>query len=308
MKNKHLVLLFVGILVLGWIGRNIQFGQESEIKARIFKQDTGVLHKIQLVDKDTVTFLKTDLGWMISTQHDIFPAPDSLSDRLLRALSEMETVRLLHTKQADTVWLNVRKRLHLISYAAASPQVQHFYIGKEDSKGQSTWVGLPNHDQYYLVKGQLRSFFQTKWDNLRPQPRQYAADTAGVVNIRLLRSGDTLMTLPALPLSDWLRGWQSCTHKAAEFDLFDLRAGGGTFFARVCFYYQNQPETPVCCKLIYLDHPDLPDDPAKRRYFRHFKPRYLIETENQPGIYYTVTDTQAIRRLFQLQHEKSKKK
>lgn len=300
MKNKHLVLLFLGIVALGWIGQYVNWGKGTELKVPLFKQAIANVHKIQIIQKDSVTLFKTDEQWMVDLEGTILPVPDSVSMRILTALSNLESIRLLHTTRPDTIGMRGPEQIRVTCFTATAPQEQVLLVGRETYSDHlpATWVTFSGHEQYYLSEGALREALLFNWYSLL-QPQLFQADTTLVASISLFRESDTLLfSAPAAVPEGWLQRWFDCVHKAPQFEFFDTKASGGRFFGEVCFSYQNEPESPVCYRLFYLDRPDLPEDPQKRRYFRHFKPQYLLEATQDPGVFYSITDTMAVGRLF----------
>lgn len=317
MKNKHLVLLFLGIVALGGISRFCHFSLGTKLDAVLFKKPLAEIDKIWICRKDTIILTRTAEHWLISQKEEIATVPDSVVMALLDLVGSIRAIELLHSSRPDTLGLgpDALKAIVCTSHQWAD---QVFYVGNTVNRGGSvfTWVGLPRHEQYYLAPGDLNTAFNVAQRQYSPSVRMHT-DTAGLGKIRYVLRGDTLLnafrdsaqgtwlrapfgpkdSVSTAQLAQWKQRWQSLCDRAVVADFFDKRSASETFCGELGFYYQQYPQRVVNYRLFYVRYPVLPDDPEKRRYFRNFKPQYLFESDLQPGFYFSVSDSLTIHQL-----------
>ena len=320
MKNKHLVGLFLGILLIGVVGRYCDFRCSTKLDAVLFKKPIEELDKIHIYTNDTLIASRAAELWLMTRREETVVAPDSLIARFLKAIQQIETTQLLHTNRLDTLGLLPEQRLTIVCSSDKWPD-QVFFLGKEIVQNNQpfTWLALPNHDQYYLVKGNFKKTFLVDFDQLIP-PLPMQIDTANMAGLAFFYQSDTLFNANCDPklkywsnygdtkqdttllrkLEDWKMRWVSATNEAQIADYFDKRSAPETFCGEIRFRYQQTADTYVNYRLFFIQQPVLPDDPEKRRYFRNFKPQYLFESDLQPGLYFAIKDTSVIHSLKHL--------
>lgn len=317
MKNKHLVLLFLGIVALGGISRFCHFSLGTKLDAVLFKKPLAEIDKIWICRKDTIILTRTAEHWLISQKEETAPVPDSVVIALLDLMGSIRAVELLHSNRPDTLGLGLYPQKSVVC-SSHQWDDQVFFVGNTVNRGGSvfTWVGLPRHEQYYLAPGDLNAAFRVEHHQYSPKVRMHT-DTAGWSGMRYVLRGDTLLdlfrdtirgawlqspfgpqdTVSAVRLEQWKQRWQYLCDHAVVADFFDKRSTSETFCGELGFYYKQFPPRVVNYRLFYVRTPVLPDDPEKRRYFRNFKPQYLFESDLQPGFYFSVSDTLTIHQL-----------
>ncbi len=317
MKNKHLVFLFVAVLALGGLSRYCRWGQGTHLDTVLFKNPIAELAQFQICGKDTTIIRHSSGQWTISRHGDTALAPDSLVQSVLDYLTGIRAVELLHTSRPDTLGLGTNDRRSIVCASAQWP-TQVFRIGRTVLRGQQpfTWVGLPMHEQQYLCAGDLNAIFALENTGIRPQVSM-ATDTAALAAIRVELNGDTLLfaqldtlrriwkippfgkkdTMPHTAIEQWKHAWAALEARTFAADFFDARSASETFCGQVLLSFKQVPAT-MKYKLFFVRHPVLPDDPEKMRYFRHFKPQYLLESEQQPGTYFALQDTFLLHQIL----------
>ncbi|MEY3240489.1 MAG: hypothetical protein RIR11_1927 [Bacteroidota bacterium] len=320
MKNKHLVGLFLGILLFGVLGRYCDFRCGTKLDAVLFKKPLAELDKIYIYDNDTLVTSRAAELWLMTRRDETVVVQDSLILRLLNAIQQIETTQLLHSTRPDTLGLLPEQRLTVVC-SSSQWQDQVFFLGREIVQNNLpfTWLALPNHAQYYLIKGHLRKAFFVNFDQLTP-PLPMQIDTANMAGLAFFYQSDTLFNLfcdpklnywsntsdiqrdTSLPrkLENWKIRWEAIADEAKIADYFDKRSAPETFCGEIRFRYQQTTNTSVNYRLFFIQQPVLPDDPEKRRYFRNFKPQYLFESDLQPGLYFAIKDTSVIHSLKHL--------
>ena len=311
------MLLFLGVVALGGISRFCHFSLGTKLDAVLFKKPLTEIDKILICGKDTTIVNRTSEQWLISQKDEVSVLPDSVVQALLVQIGQIQTVQLLHSSQPDTLGLSPTMYRTLVCLSNHwEPQI--FYIGKTTLlQGiPFTWIALPLHDQFYMVKGDLNTVFDLEYQRYVPKVLMQT-DTSALQSIRFLLKGDTLFdvqwdsvrqywtnypfgkkdTIGMLKVEQWKKHWQNIGKTAVNANFFDKRSAAETFCGEIRFHYQQIPQSVVNYRLFYVRQPVLPDDPEKMRYFRNFKPQYLFESDLQPGFYFAVTDTFAIYQL-----------
>jgi hypothetical protein len=318
LKNKHLVLLFVAVLALGGLGRYCRWGQGTYLDTALFKKPLNELSQVQICGKDTTNIHHASGQWTISRRGETAVAPDSVVQAVLDYLAGIRTTQLLHTDRPDTLGLGLGHQRSIVCTSKAWPP-EVFHIGRTlriDNQA-FTWIGLPLHEQYYLCRGDLNAIFGLGDTHLFPVVSM-TTDTASLTGIFVQLNGDTLLdarfdtlanvwlkppfgrkdTLHRTLIGKWKNGWANLGPQTFAADFFDAKGAPETFCGQVLLSFRQVPAT-VKHKLFFVQHPVLPDDPEKIRYFRHVKPQYLLESELQPGIYFALKDSNLLRNILQ---------
>ncbi len=317
MKNKHLVLLFLGIVALGGISRFCRFSLGTKLDAVLFKKPLAEIDKIWICRKDTTILTRTAEHWLISQKEDVTTVPDSVVTTLLQLVGSIRAIELVHSDRPDTLGLGFQPQKSIVC-SSRQWDDQVFFVGNTVQRGGAvfTWVGLPRHEQYYLTPGDLNAAFNVAHHQYAPGVRMHT-DTAGLCQVQYVLRGDTLLhmvrdsgrgswlhppfgpkdTVSTAQWAAWKQRWQSLCDRAVAADFFDKRSTSETFCGELRFYYEQFPQRGVNYRLFYVRTPVLPDDPEKRRYFRNFKPQYLFESDLQPGFYFSVSDSLTIHQL-----------
>ncbi len=307
----------MAVLALGGLSRYCRWGQGTHLDTVLFKNPIAELAQFQICGKDTTIIHHSSGQWTISRHGDMALAPDSLVQTVLDYLAGIRAVELLHTDRPDTLGLGKGGQRSIVCTSGQWP-TQIFHIGRTVWRGQQpfTWVGLPLHAQQYLCTGDLNAIFALEKANIRPTVH-IATDTTALAAIWVELNNDTLLfaqwdtlrrvwakppfgkkdTLPRSAIEHWKNAWQALPPNTFAADFFDARSASETFCGQVLLSYQQVP-TAVKYKLFFVRHPVLPDDPEKMRYFRHFKPQYLLESEQQPGTYFALRDTFLLHQIL----------
>ena len=302
MKNKHIVGLFLTVLILGWGISRLDFGQGTSLNALLVKAAPSDIKRIAVFQmNDTLRLLRTPYGWLSSGPDENTPFPDSAAEKMLDVICHLETIRFLKTGRPDTLGLPPERGIALVYTSAKMPESETFFLGKTivENGLPATWLAVANHNQFYLVKGDIVSIFNQRWTSAHPG-KFYTSDTTSTDSICLFFPGDSAVLRHADKgydmLKNWLNAWQQTADGALEFRFFDKKEYGEAPAVELIFH---QPEhEPESCALYFLSSPDLPDDPERRREFRDYAPRYILESSRYPGMFFGIPDTFAVGRLL----------
>ena len=311
MKNKHLLLLFVAVLLLGWISRWIPIGM-SKAPLRLFRTGLMEADALRFLSSDTILLYRVDSSW-IQQSNGLLDEPvlDSAVSQFLTVLSNLEAIVLLKTDQPDSIGLAGESIPTILLSSSNFPRMERIRVGKSYDAGAEklTWIRLNDHPQCYLVNADLHSFFTKNWKRL-PSTLQLQLDTTSLTNLQLIRNGDTLeyqlSTEDLEGVFPSKRGIKALFKQAVPATMVDPSGHRETIWGELLFKHHDSLIPPLRFRLFYLNRPELPDDPDKRRYFRPINAQFLVESAAQPGLYFSITDTLAINRLFYV-HKKEKK-
>lgn len=298
-----MVLLFLGIVVLGWFGQKFNFGRGTDLQSHLCKSELAGLYKLMIITNDTVEIIRTDAEWIAGYNDDNILFPDSLAQSVLAAITSMESMYFIKTERPDTLGFFEKEAVGIQCFSTTHPKKESFILGKTIivNGATATWVAIKGHEQYYLAKGDLKSPLQIRWDVLKPVKR-FLADTAAVSTVVVWFENDTLYynrthTPAADSLQTWLTGFYQLTGNAPEANFFDVEHEDHPSIGQVQFVREDQPE-PLVYHLYYVAQPTLPDDPAKLKQFKDFKPQYVIAAGKNPGIFFAISDTLVVRQVM----------
>lgn len=310
MKNKHLLLLFAVVLVLGWLSKWIPLGA-SESPLPLFRPELHSADRVLLVASDSVLLYRVDSNWLQQSSgmvdKNVF---NSAVQSFIQLLVGLEAIERQPIHIADSLGLGRTNPRLMVVHSPQLPRPEQIQIGKtEERKGERmTWIRLNDHSQCYLVNADLSLYFSIDWAGPTNKV-QLAFDSSGLIIVQAIRTKDTVayqisnQESSSLPITKG--NLFDLFREAALVDLVDPGSHRETIWGELLFKYQDSLIPPLRYRLFYLNQPEMPDDPDKRRYFRQLKAQYLIESGKQPGLYFSITDTLAIHRLFYV-HKKEK--
>lgn len=303
MKNKHLVLLFLGILGIGLITRHFNCWRTNDLQANLFKQHEADIRKLSIISGDTLELVQHDHLWTVATGDENLMLPDSVIRPVLETLLQIESSALLKTQKPDTLGFRAADAVTVVCYSAKIPRVEQFRLGKMVTVNGvlSTWVAIEGHEQYYLAKGDLKKHMKIDLKNLEKK-RCFLADTSGVFRATVIFGTDTTVWQrvafsPEDSLQIWLNNFYTLTTNAPEADFFDVERDESTSAGKVVFSSENEDRQWIF-HLFFAASPVIPDDPASIRKVRDFKPQYVIAGDNLPGAYFALSDTAGVREVM----------
>lgn len=205
MKNKHIVLVFCLTLLIGvalryapWLNREtLQSGL-----ACVPVTDIGHI-LLQRPGQPETVLAPADQGWLASTDELTLPVPDSIMTPLLAALSEQRTLRIVHSRQLDSLGLLPGQAIH-VELLLRNGRRERFDIGRElPENGQpATCLRLESHNGIYLTSGYLRHLFMITPEAFRNK-NLLSLDEAGLSAIRLYRIGCDTLAYEKLDSVNW---------------------------------------------------------------------------------------------------------
>lgn len=171
MKNKHLVLLFVATVAIGWLLRRAPWRAAQVFQTELIGVDTARLTQLRLLlpGQPELLLERTETGWTaLQEGRSVVVAPADMLP-LLHALVAIRSVGVVKTRQPDTLGLSAAEGLQVTVYQAGQHK-EDFWIGRETSaeNAPATFIRLAGHEGNYLVEHHLRRIFDRRLEDFRP--------------------------------------------------------------------------------------------------------------------------------------------
>lgn len=312
MKNKHLVLLFIVILLAGWLVRRLPWRFSDIFQTNLIEIDAQDLQSISIGRPGAAELLieRTDEGWMTEQDGRTVRVPDEIIDRMLQELSQVKTMRIVKTTQPDTLGLRAPVAVHAL---LKNGRKEVFFVGRQtfEQGVAATYIELDHHDGIYLVKNHLHDVFDQDATRFRPATAFQLA-VEGISEIRFFWSKQDSMAVvkknDALPvwaygLVEWpgdsVHKWLTLLPRlngTAFADHFDDSGSRETLVARISLI--GRPDSfPLELEFHYLAPPEIPEDPealAKRQNLS----AWVLHSSQNPNNYFCINDTILLRHIL----------
>ncbi len=313
MKNKHLVFIFLLTLALGLLARRLPWRMSEMFQADLIEIDTSALQSISITRPGSAELLleRTDMGWVAEQDGRPVQVPGSDINPMLEALAHIQTLRIVKTKQPDTLGLD---NTISVKTACVGGHREVFHIGKQtlDNGALATYVELDNQRGIYLVKKHLRDVFDKDAGHFRQSAAlQFAADSISDISFFWARQDSVSFWKKNDSLSLWQYGTVSKPDDSVQLwlrllprlngspfaDYFDDSRARETLVTKLTL--QSQPgATPLVLRFFYFAPPDLPDDLSNLGNQRHNLSAWVLHSSQNPYNYFSITDTTLLRRIF----------
>jgi hypothetical protein len=313
MKNKHLVFIFLLTLALGLLARRLPWRVSEMFQTDLIEIDTSALLSISITRPGSAELLleRTDMGWVADQDGRPVLAPKEDIDPMLEALAHVQTLRIVKTKQPDTLGL-----AQAISVKAAWADGGHevFHIGRQtlENAEPATYIELDDQRGIYLVKKHLRDVFDKDAAQFRKKTAlHFVTDSISSISFFWARQDSIYF----LQKNDSLRVWEYGTIRRPDdsvrlwlqllprlngspfADHFDDTRARETLITRVTLQ-SNPGATPLVLRFFYFAPPDLPDDLSNLGNERHNLSAWVLHSSQNPYNYFSITDTTLLRRIF----------
>ncbi len=316
MKNKHLVLLFLAVLVTGLLSRYLPIRYKPFFQNELIRVDTAAMTKCILLapGQAELALERSETGWTADQHGRIAPIQADDMTPLLATLAGLSSVRRVKTDYPDSLGFADGKRLRVRIFRDTR-LIEHFELGDEITEnGQAlTYIQLPMHNGVYLTPGHLRGMFARTLDDFRSK-------TVAPVSPQVIRrigildlAADTMIIFEK---NDSLRHWASANRQFSLRDdsvqqwlaLFN-RLNSSPFAdhfdesrareSRIAAIWLDTPDSAgLTLEFYYLKPPDVPEDlSGMRRQHLHALPAYVIQTSANPMNYFAAADTNLVRFL-----------
>lgn len=315
MKNKHLVLLFLGVLVLGLIARNLPVRYRSFFQTKLLRIEINALTRfaIAVPQHADLVFERVDNRWVAEQGGRTAVVNTEEVQSMLSLLAGTDSFLAVKTGRPDTLGLYPEHYI-LVSFFEGDKQVEHLEIGAEQMRNgiPVSFIRLPHHAGIYQVPGHLHSAFQRSLDDFRIKTIA-GFDPEAIRKIGLFLPD----TQPVYWLrNDSLRRWFSSTcppgisNDSMQTWLALLKKMNGSPFADAfdevreqellscTIYLEMRPGKQLTLRIFHLKPPDTPEDlgPLRAQQISGL-PVYVLHSSQNPFNYFAVADTNLIRQL-----------
>ncbi|MDX2280822.1 MAG: hypothetical protein NW218_14645 [Saprospiraceae bacterium] len=313
MKNKHLVLLFMLVLVAGLLRRYVPLPYAHFFQTNLIRIDRGSLDwvSISAPGSNILEFKKTEQGWVGTQNERTLLVADSLIFPLVQPLFAMESIRAIPEEASDSSGLQAGVSL-VIQLRTTEQKVVQIGIGRVITYqgAPATFVQIDQHVGRFLVKGDLRSPFQTNLNAFR---------TPGIWKWRIDQIQACQLNWPDLPAltlerndstglwanthgvtvtQDFFVQWLKCLdglNTAPYADHFDPVAHPDAQVANFDFY---QSKDTVRLYFYQLQRPDLPEVLRNYPAQAAFSATYFVHSSQNKGNFFAITDTAKARQIL----------
>lgn len=325
MKNKHLVLLFLAVVLSGLFIRWLPVRYRPFFHSALIQVDTASITGLALLQpgQPELQLDRTESGWAVEQNGRISAVKPGEMTPLLTVLAGLHSLRTVKTKRADTLGFTGNHQIDVRVFRA-DRLIESFSLGRSVSEtGHSaTYLQLPLHEGVYLVEGPIRNLFERSIDDFRDKTaistplettsrielHQKGGDTPVVFekNDSTNRWGtpDQTILLPADSVSQWLAAFQRLNGTPFA-DYFDESQALTTRIATI--YLVASDHAPLTLQLFYVKPPEVPEDLSDlRRRHLHSLPAYVLHSSDNPMNYFAVADSNLVQFLcFGLQNKTS---
>lgn len=315
MKNKHLVLLFLTVVILGLVVRHFPWRYRNWFQAELIRVDTADLAQctVQLPNRPELVLERADNGWVATQLSRSSAVTSSQMHAMLLCLQDLHVLRMVKSTRPDTLGLSTMDRIGVVLEQEPRNREQ-FWLGRETilRDTPATYLQLPRHEGIYLVPGHLRRIFDRSLDDFRPRTiAPFAPESIRRIGLQwpdslpvFLEKNDSTArwvstALPAGLSNDsvqsWLQFFKNLDNSPFA-DNFDESHARQTALATI--FLEPDSGDRVDLQFYYIKPPDLPEDLSvlRARGVRHL-PFYVLHSSLNPVNFFAVADTSLVRRL-----------
>ena len=115
MKNKHLLLIFLATLTLGLVAKYAPWFKSDVFELNLLQVDSQSIQRISITlpGKSELLLEHSDEGWVASQDDFAVRSADSTLSPMLAVLQEMRSLRIVHSKQRDTLSIGPQLSIHV---------------------------------------------------------------------------------------------------------------------------------------------------------------------------------------------------
>jgi hypothetical protein len=315
MKNKHLVLLFLGVLILGIASRWLPVRYRTFFETNLLRVDAADVSRmiVSAPGMSDLLFERIDRGWSVEQEDRTAIVPADTVMDMLELLANLASFQVVKTERPDTLGLAPDYLLRVRLFQA-NKLLENIEIGREYTApdGSFTYLRLPGHTGIYRVPGRLRREFGRTLDDFRSKtvlaPTLDAVRAIGVAwpdsTTYFLEKNDSTgrwlfsdgpNSLSADSVSRWFQHVQRLNESPFA-DHFDESRESETLYAIITLETTNG--RTYALRFFFLKPPDAPEDLAslRRRGVRAL-PSFVVHASSNPLNYFAVADTNLVHQL-----------
>lgn len=316
MKNKHLVLLFLGVLAAGLVGRRLPFWKSGRFEANLVRANPGRIDRVVLrvPGWPELALERGGEAWLATQDDRSVPVPAAVMDTLLATLAQIRSLSIVKTARPDTLGLAPAAGIGVQVFESGVP-TEVFYLGREivEDGMPATYLALPGHEGIYLVRGHLRAVFSLKMLDFRKKTA-FRFDPANVAAVHLRgkndperlwikndslavwTNADTLLNCPDEAARAWLRLLLTLNDRPFADGFDETRAE--QYLAAEILLIGKHPTAglPLTLRFFYVEPPELPEDWTAARRRRDALASWVFQSSQSADNYFALADS-ALARL-----------
>lgn len=170
LKNKHLVLLFLAILLGSFVFRRLPLHGDREFRRDIVRLPLDSITQIILQtpgDTESIIFNRINAAWSVTNGSRTVDVPTAKMDELLAPMANIRSLRFATEGTDNQVFLG--KAMHLQAFAGAQ-KLDEFWLGACLSNTVKTsFVRLDSPREIFEVEGNVACRWQLRFDDFRSQ-------------------------------------------------------------------------------------------------------------------------------------------
>ncbi|MBK9336153.1 MAG: DUF4340 domain-containing protein [Lewinellaceae bacterium] len=170
MKNKHLVLLFLGVLALGAASRWLPVRYRSFFETHLLRVEPNDVSRmvVSAPGKPDLLLERIEGGWSAEQAGRTVIAPTETVAEMLGLLTGITSFQMIKTTYPDTLGLTPENQLRIRLFQQ-NKLLENIEIGGEGVFGgePGTFLRLPRHAGIYRAPGHLRKPFLRTLDDFR---------------------------------------------------------------------------------------------------------------------------------------------
>lgn len=179
MKNKHLIFLFIGTLLVGWSLKRCQFGQKGPFEGSLFDMDTSLISQFRYWpsgdERLEIAFFKSPKGWFALQNGRTISLDPIFLNELMTAFSSTKILKMAGSNRADWPSFGISDSLATRLFIEKKEAGERsFFIGKlvenglqKEAEKPTTFARLPTGEEVFEIETNLAELLSKPFNSLR---------------------------------------------------------------------------------------------------------------------------------------------
>ena len=309
MKNKHLVLLFFFVLLLGLIFRWLPVHYQSFFHTKLIKADANLVNRIVVGNpgKPDLTLERLQGKWLAQQNGRSTTVPGKEISDMINQLTGISTFQVVKTLEADTLGLSPENAI-LVTLSQLNGTTESLAIGRESLENAQpiTFIRLPNHSGMYKVPGHFRALFSRNLNSFRLKTVvEFKPETIHKIGIQpagslpvYVQAADSTgqwktpngeYSVSSELISNWLSQFQRLADCPFA-DFFDESRAAETLHTTIFLGLDSGKFLTL--RFFFVNPPNVPEDLSRVQNAEYqSKPAYVIHSSQNPSNYFYLPDT-----------------
>jgi len=318
MKNKHLVLLFISVLVLGLLAKRLSWPANEFFQDNLIKVETARIAQISIEQYGQPDLLleQTETDWIATQDGRTTVVRPEHIEPILAAITALHSIRVIKRPRLDTLGFYEQNYLRII-VKQDDGSVREFDVANEtlENGRPASYVLIKRYGEVFLVENHLRGIFSKKLNDFRhkkvadfyPQDVtkiifDWTETEEGNVQYPIFKNDSTgkwepLGAAPPEISADSIQTWLglfSRLNNAPFADYFDESRARETLLSQVEIGLSDADS--LVFRLFYVRPPDLPEEISTAKI--KTLPVYVLHSSQNPSNFFAPPDTHLLRQIF----------